>query len=83
MKTIFQVWELKNSELFIGGEKTLVGETEASTKRSLQHWIAYGGAIPTHMGELRKHGDGYIYFTTIGRTYVATKSCISTATVTK
>lgn len=75
MRTIFQVWELKNTELLVGGERTLVAEIDG-TKRALLRWCAYGGFIPTHMGELQKRADGYIYFTTIGRTYLATRTRI-------
>lgn len=68
-KSIFQIWELKSSELFTGNEsRALVAEIEG-TKKALKAWIRSGGVIPTHMGELRRHGDGYVYFTTIGRTY--------------
>lgn len=73
MKTIFQVWELKNAELLTGGERVLVAEVEG-TKRAFKRWCAFGGVIPTHMGELRKHRDGYLYFTTIGRTYLAARA---------
>lgn len=68
MRTIFQVWRLKNTELLTSGDRTLVAEIPG-TKREIQRWVRFGGVIPTHMGELRKHGDGYLYYTTIGQTY--------------
>lgn len=73
MKTIFQVWELTNTELFTGNESRKLVAEIPGTKRALLEWIKFGGVLPTHMGELRKSGDGYTYFTTIGRTYRAAR----------
>ena len=74
MKTMFQIWELTSTELFTGNaSRKLVAEIPG-TKRDLQQWIKFGGVIPTHMGELRKHGDGYVYHTTIGRIYLASRT---------
>jgi hypothetical protein len=73
MKSIFRVYELKNQDLFTGGEKVLVAEIPG-TKRDLRRWVAYGGVMPTHIGELVRIKDGYTYFTTIGRTYVFVRS---------
>lgn len=66
----FQVYELKNTGLFTGTDERKLVATIPSTKRAVNAWVKYGGVIPTHMGELRRQGAGYIYFTTIGRTYL-------------
>lgn len=72
MSSLFQVYELKNTELLTGGERVYVAVIPGN-KRALRTWVSYGGVIPTHMGELRKTAGGYIYYTTIGRTYLFTR----------
>ena len=59
MRTIFQVWELKNAELLVGGERNLVAEIDG-TNRARLRGCAYGGFSPPHMGELQKRSAGYI-----------------------
>lgn len=74
MPNKFTVFELKNKDLFTNDTfKAFVTEIP-STKRALKHWVAYGGIIPTHIGELRRTENGYIYYTTIGRTYLFERS---------
>lgn len=70
---MFQVWRVNNVDILTTGDSKLVAEI-GGTKRDVQAWVRFGGVIPTHMGELRKRGDGYVYFTTIGQTYLFTRS---------
>jgi hypothetical protein len=65
MKARFKVQAVKCQDIF-------TGEIDG-TKRAVLQWVRFGGVIPTHMGELFKHGNGYIYYTTIGRVYTFTR----------
>jgi len=68
---MFTVYQLKNTDLLTGGDKVELAVI-AGNKRALRTWVQYGGVIPGHIGELRRLPDrkGYIYYTTIGATYL-------------
>lgn len=68
MANKFKVYEVYNRDLLLSGSARFITEI-GSTKRDVQRWVKFGRYIPTHMGELRKHADGYIYYTTIGKTF--------------
>jgi hypothetical protein len=73
MKARFKVQAVKCQDIFTGADSLeSLGEIDG-TKRAVLQWVRFGGVIPTHMGELFKHGNGYIYYTTIGRVYTFTR----------
>ena len=70
-----QIFKLINRDLFTSDTAMIpVASIASNYKRDVQNWIKYSGIIPTHMGELRKCDNGYIYYTTTGATYLFIRS---------
>ena len=68
---MYNVYKVENKNLFLPeGKKEHVDSIGDVAK-----WIADPEMIPSHLGELYpfKAGDGYLYYTTIGYSYLFEK----------